>query len=404
MQSIRIKAALLLIYFIFAMLLNSVGIVILQVIQNFQVSKEAASVLEGFKDLPIAIVSFLVASALPKLGYKKALQIALLLIAGASVLMPLFPSFDTSKLLFFCVGVAFALTKVSVYATLGLITKSKAEHASVLNFIEGFFMLGVLTAYWFFAAFMTEGSGNGWLDVYWYLAGLSLLAFALVSSTDFPALELDPQSTGFNDFIAMLKLTAKPLVFVFVISAFLYVLIEQGIGSWLPTFNNEVLHLPSQLSVQITSIFAASLAAGRLSAGFVLRFIPWHLLCNICLLAMAALVLLTLPLTHEVQPDPNVTLWTAPLSAYLLPLIGFFMAPIYPMLNSAILTSLPQQQHAAMTGLIVVFSALGGTTGSIVTGHSFAALGGQTAFYLTLLPLSLLLLSSNSFHKLKAAA
>jgi hypothetical protein len=46
-----------------------------------------------------------------------------------------------------------------------------------------------------------------------------------------------------------------------------------------------------------------------------------------------------------------------------------------------------------MTGLIVVFSALGGTTGSIVTGYTFANFNGQTAFYLSLLPLSLLLLS-----------
>ena len=44
------------------------------VINNFDVSKAQASVLEGFKDLPIAFVSFLVASWLPTLGYRKAMQ------------------------------------------------------------------------------------------------------------------------------------------------------------------------------------------------------------------------------------------------------------------------------------------------------------------------------------------
>ena len=61
MNKQRILFALFLIYFVFAILLNSVGTVILQVINNYGVSKSGASVLEGFKDLPIAVVSFLVA-------------------------------------------------------------------------------------------------------------------------------------------------------------------------------------------------------------------------------------------------------------------------------------------------------------------------------------------------------
>jgi predicted MFS family arabinose efflux permease len=38
-----------------------------------------------------------------------------------------------------------------------------------------------------------------------------------------------------------------------------------------------------------------------------------------------------------------------------------------------------------------VFSALGGTTGSIITGHVFEAYGGQTAFYFSLIPVIILI-------------
>ncbi|MFM7851347.1 MAG: MFS transporter, partial [Flammeovirgaceae bacterium] len=55
-----------------------------------------------------------------------------------------------------------------------------------------------------------------------------------------------------------------------------------------------------------------------------------------------------------------------------------------------ILSSLPVRQHGTMSGLIVIFSALGGTTGSIITGHIFEAYGGQTAFYFSLAPIALL--------------
>ncbi|MDR6985020.1 fucose permease [Rheinheimera pacifica] len=401
MATLRIRLSLLLTYFVFAILLNSVGTVILQVIHTYQISKEAASVLEGFKDIPIAVVSFIIASYLPRLGYKTALQIALTLVTLACIMMPLIPAFWTTKLLFLTVGASFALVKVSVYASIGVVTNTKAEHASLLNFIEGGFMLGVLSGYWLFSAFMDPAApqASGWLQVYWLLALLCLANLALLSSTPFPKLELPPAQPLKQDFIAMLQLVYKPLVFVFVLSAFLYVLIEQGIGSWLPTFNNEVLKLPNQLSVQLTSIFAASLALGRILAGVVLKKLSWYVLLNSCLLAMALLILLTLPLTRDIQHNAGVGLFTAPLAAYLFPLIGLFMAPIYPVINSVILSALPKPKHAAMTGLIVVFSALGGTTGSMVTGYTFANFDGQTAFYLCLLPLSLLLLSVGLFHR-----
>ena len=67
-----------------------------------------------------------------------------------------------------------------------------------------------------------------------------------------------------------------------------------------------------------------------------------------------------------------VTGWsTAPLAAFIFPLIGLFLAPIYPAINSVILSNLPAHKHGSMSGLIVVFSALGGTTGSIITGFIF---------------------------------
>ncbi|GHG63058.1 MFS transporter [Alishewanella longhuensis] len=403
MAIFRIKLSLMLTYFVFAILLNSVGTVILQVIHSYQITKEAASVLEGFKDIPIAVVSFLIAAWLPRLGYKNAMLIGVSLLLLGCLAMPLVPSFWTTKLLFLIVGASFALVKVSVYASIGVVTTTQAEHASLLNTIEGFFMLGVLSGYWFFAYFMDpiNPASDSWLQVYWWLAALAGLNLLLLASTHFPALTLAPAKHAASDFLEMLQLVYRPLVFVFVLSAFLYVLMEQGIGSWLPTFNNEVLGLPNQLSVQLTSIFAASLALGRLLAGVVLKYISWYLLLNICLAGMALLIVLTLPLTQDIQLAESLSLLNAPLAAYLFPLIGLFMAPIYPVINSVILNALPKTKHAAMTGLIVVFSALGGTTGSIITGFTFARFSGQTAFYFTLLPLSLLALSLYLLNQLR---
>jgi fucose permease len=399
----RILLVLILIYIVFAILLNSVGTVILQVINNYGIGKTSASVLEGFKDLPIAVVSFLVAASLPRFGYKKAMLVALAIVTGATLAMPLVPGFATAKLLFLCVGVAFALVKVSVYSTIGLVAADGKQHAGITNLLEGFFMVGVLSAYWIFGFFIDDSAprSNGWLNVYWLLSTLCAATFLLVLTTHFDErAAVPPHSRGpVADFVEMLRLFMRPLVCVFVLTAFLYVLVEQAVGTWLPTFNNEILKLPPAMSVQVTSIFAGCLALGRLSAGVIMRRLNWYPVLAACMLAMGATVLLALPLTRDAVATPGMGWSTAPAGALLFPLIGLFMAPIYPGINSVMLSSLPRHQHAPMTGLLVIFSALGGTTGSLVTGYVFARFSGHFAFYLTLVPIALMLVSLHVFRR-----
>jgi fucose permease len=391
--------ALALTYAVFAVLLNSVGTVILQSIESFQVTKVAASSLEGFKDLSIAATSFLLAAQLPRFGLRRAMIVALALVAIACLAMPLIPGFWTTRLLFLAVGVAFGVTKVSVYSFVGLLTDDSARHASLLNVIEGVFMLGVLSGYWIFAAFIdpADPGSRQWLNVYYVLAGVSLAALALLAVTPYDESAVDesaaaPHGAG-QKFAEMVALAWRPLSLSFIAAIFCYVLVEQGIGSWLPTFNRELLGLSAPMSVQAASIFAVCLAAGRLGAGVIVRRTGWFPLVLGCLIGMAVLIVAVLPLAtaHHGQ----VTSWAgAPIAAFLFPAIGLMMAPIYPALNSAILSSMAPREQPAMVGLIVVFSALGGTTGSFVVGHIFAMFQGTIAFYVLLIPIAALAAAS----------
>lgn len=403
----KIKLSLFLNYFVFAILLNSVGTVILQVQGNYGVSESSASVLEAFKDLSIAIVSFLVASYITRIGYKRAMLFALGFISLVCLLMPSLGSFAMTKLLFAATGTCFALIKVSVYATIGIITTDKKEHASFMNFIESFFMVGILTGYFIFSAFVSDDrQSTQWLNVYYLLAGISALAFVLLFTTqlDESSVQTTSSKPFLEDFSDMVKLAIVPVVLIFIASAFIYVLIEQSIMSWLPTFNSKVLHLSTTLSIQMASILAASTALGRFSAGIVLRKIHWFFVLVICLVAAAALVLVAIPLAKGVGAT-EITRWAdAPLGAFVFPLIGLFIAPIYPAINSVILSSLHPRQHGAMSGLIVIFSALGGTTGSIITGHIFEAYGGQSAFYFSLVPMGILIVLLFLFNKRQSGA
>lgn len=405
MSRLMIIVAIAVSYFVFAILLNSVGTVILQSINTFDISKPQASTLEGFKDLSIAAVSFLVASFIPRFGYKLAMLSGLIVVASLCALAPTISEFWVIKLLFAGVGSAFALVKVSVYAIIGQLAPDTRKHSALMNTIEGIFMLGVLSGYWIFSWFINpaDHADASWLNVYYLLASLALFCLMLVvlAPIEKPASDAQEASPG-AAFMAMIKLAWQPLVLIFVLSIFLYVLIEQGIGSWLPTFNREVLGLPVHVSIQITSVFAIALAVGRLLAGVILTRVHWYPFLNICLTGMAIMMLLSLPMADKVD-ERLISSWhDAPLAAFLLPLVGLMMAPVYPVLNSVMLSALPKQQHAPMTGLIVVFSALGGTTGSVITGFVFESMGGTQAFYLSLIPIAAILITLFFFHRATA--
>jgi fucose permease len=398
-----IKLSLFINYFVFAILLNSVGTVILQVQRSYGVSESAASVLEAFKDLPIAITSLLVASFMVRIGYRHAMQFALGFIGLVCLAMPSLPAFWMTKLLFAATGVGFALVKVSVFATLGLVTANEREHVSLMNFLESFFMIGVLTGYFIFSSFVDDVNTGStrWLNVYYVLAGMTFAALVLLcfAKLDESPVAAGPARSVLKDFTDMVALAIRPLVLIFVVCAFLYVLIEQSIMSWLPTFNSKILALPASLSIQMASILALSTALGRFLAGLLVRKLSWFKLLTASLSFAGILVLLVLPMAGS-SPAGEIKGWLdAPAAAFIFPVIGLCIAPVYPAINSVILSSLPPRQHAPMAGLIVVFSALGGTTGSIVTGHLFELFGGKTAFYFSLVPILLLMFALYLFKR-----
>lgn len=394
-SKLLIRFSLIVNYMVFAVLLNSVGAVILQVQRTFDVSKADASILEGFKDLPIAVFSFIVASFLPKVGLKKGMLAALFLVAWICFLMPaMADEFWYFKMLFAAVGISFAVIKVSVFAMIGLITNNTKEHSSLMSTIEGFFMVGVLLGNVFFSLFVNDAdpTSKAWLNIYWYLGIMTLAAALLLYMAKINESESKREQTrAWDEFLEMLKLVIRPLVLVFAASAFLFVLIEQSFMTWTPTFYLDVLKVPASMGIQAGAVLAGALAIGRLLAGIVLKKVHWLPFTLVCTLSVGLCVVLTLPMTSNLpEALETITWFNAPFVVYLFPILGIFLAPIYPTINSVVLSALPKYMQSSMSGLIVVFSALGGTTGSIITGHIFEAYGGTTAFYFSLIPIALL--------------
>jgi hypothetical protein len=143
-------------------------------------------------------------------------------------------------------------------------------------------------------------------------------------------------NTGVNlldDFAQMFRLFAKLLTIVFVISAFVMICIM----SWLPTFS-KVLHLPENISIMMASILAISLWL----SGVLTRKINWIWVLSFVLLWQCFGGFVP-PKTVGLDVKEINTLSDIPLIGFAFPLVGLFIAPIYPLLNSVVLSALPKK-------------------------------------------------------------
>jgi FHS family glucose/mannose:H+ symporter-like MFS transporter len=404
----RLKFSLFINFMLFSVLMSSDGILILQVQKHYGIQASVAGLLGGCRDVSVAIGALLLAAYVARIGYKRSMLIALALVALICAYVPVGNSFATIALMFVTTGVAFALMKGAIFSSIGLVAHDTRAHASLMSYLEATYACGTFAGYFVFSEYSAESStgSTAWLSVYYVLTAASLLCAAYLWATPIDESEVQvPRTQPLRaDFVAMLKLASTAVAGAFAACIFTYDFLAEGINKWLPTFNNDVLHIPVALSIQLASITAASAVVGRVLGGFAIRFFSWLTVLLTCLMLSALLVLTALAFASHANVVPPTSWRTAPLAAYLFPLIGMVTAPIYPVINSLVLSSLPSRQQGAMAGLIMLCSALGATVGSWTTGNIFEVYGGTAAFYWTLCPIGVLAVAVIALNYLEKRA
>ena len=154
----RVQLGLALNLIVFATVLNSVGIVVERSISEWHIAKSIGGTLEGCKDLTIAFTSLLLASQVPRLGYRRVMMGGLVAVFAVCALLAAVQKFWTVPLLFVICGASFALVKVSVYATVGQFARTPAQHATMMNRLEGIYQVGALVAPVVFAQMIARGN------------------------------------------------------------------------------------------------------------------------------------------------------------------------------------------------------------------------------------------------------
>lgn len=363
-----IKGLTYVMFAMFAMTTDSVGLIIPEVIRTFGLSLTAAGAFQYATMGGIAIAGLLLGQLADRFGRRPVLVVGLTLFAAASFAFLAGDSFLFFTVLMALSGVAIAVFKTAALALIGDISTSTAQHTAIMNTAEGFFGVGSIVGPAVLARLL--GAGVAWQWLYVLAGGICLLLIVTALQVRYPESTRPAEArVGLSGTVIAMK---DPYVLAFSTGIFLYVAVEAAIYVWMPTLLAIDSRPPSALVAYSLSIFFLLRAAGRFLGAWMLTRFQWQSVLVLLSGAIALSFVLSIALGVAV-------------AVYLLPLSGLFMSVIYPTLNSKGISCLPRSEHGAAAGVILFFTCVsavvaplamgvvGDATGHIANGFWLAA-------------------------------
>jgi len=383
----HISLPLKLTFLIFSMVLNCMGIVILQ-LSEAKITYEKLGFLESFKDLPIAFISLFAVNFISKIGTKKALIIALIIVGICASVLPFVEVFWFYKVWFAIIGTCFAIGKICVFGIIRNNISDEKSLAKMMNSVEASFMIGIFVV----------NTGFGWLisskySEFWKFGFLSISVICAVTIFLFSKLNIsEPQKTNKESIISELSKLVNPVIIAFLGVIFFIVFVEQGFNSWLPSYYKNHLKVNSFFALQATSFLALFSYAGRIATANIIQRFSLSSYYTLCISLIISVLLIILGIQYFDSVNSKALL-------FLFPVIGLFLAPLYPVINSKMIAQVNKEKINLFTSLIVIFSSLGSSVSSIIMSLLFGKqLLNFYPLYILLAVIVLLTISLLYFH------
>ena len=353
-----VKALTYLMFAMFAMTTDSVGIIIPEIIKTFRLSLTAAGTFQYATMAGIALAGLMLGQLADRFGRRPTIVIGLTLFATACFLLAAGDAFLFFAVMLGISGLAIGVFKTGALALIGDISTSTAQHTSIMNTVEGFFGVGAIVGPAILTRMLAAGLSWKWLYV---LAGticVVLIVLALV--VKYPATARTAaaarSSTG------TMRAMQNRYVLAFSAGAFLYVGVEAAIYVWMPTLMSGYTGSAVALATYSISIFFLLRAAGRFLGAWVLTRVQWQTV--LALFSGGILLCFVLTVIGGVN-------W----GVYLLPASGLFMSVVYPTLNSKGISCLPKSEHGAAAGVILFFTCVSAVLAPLAIGAVSDAFG-----------------------------
>ena len=376
-----ISLSLMLSFIVFSMLLNSMSVIILQFSQNQQQSYVGLGVLEFFKDIPNALISVFLVDYIKKYSYNKALAYSLVITAVCSFTLPFLNAFWFLKVWFFLIGISFSIGKICVFSIIKANAENEKSFSSLMNKIEASFMLGIFLVNIEFALILKSDYKDFWKHGFWLVGFIALWGvYRLMKSCG----KLEKPKEELQARCITWKMLFSPYFLIFYSIIFLIIFTEQIFNSWLPTFYRKSLKAEAFFALQASAFLALFSFIGRLIATKVVqKFSPvkYFYFCGV----VSVFLLLISHYWGQYSGSSSSVL------VFLFPLVGVFLSPLYPLLNSRFLSQHPEEAVGKIVSFIILFTSLGGSIGSLCTSYIFQKNLGNYYLLFATIPLILIL-------------
>lgn len=345
-----IKWLTFLMFMMFAMTTDSVGVIIPEVIKEFHLSMTVGGAFHYAAMSGIAFAGFFLGYLADKIGRKKSIILGLVLFALNSYLFSVGRSFAFFVILLVISGVAIGIFKTGALALIGDISQSTVEHTATMNTVEGFFAVGAIIGPAIVARLLAGGTSWKWLYV---IAGtICLLLIVTASFVKYPQTAGSSESVDLKRTLQMMK---NPYALGFSAAIFLYVTVESAVYVWMPTLLAGYQGRLIWVATYAISIFFVLRAAGRFIGSWVLARLNWATVVTV--FSLAILLCFGISMLAGVRA-----------AILLLPLSGLFMSVLYPTLNSKGISCFRKPEHGAVSGVILFFTCVAAVLGPLAMG------------------------------------
>jgi FHS family L-fucose permease-like MFS transporter len=365
-----------LMFMMFAMTTDSVGVIIPQIVKEFSLSLTAAGAFHYATMAAIAVSAVLLGFLADRIGRKQTIVLGLTIFAINSYLFVIGDSFAYFLCLLTISGASIGIFKTGALALIGDLSSSTAEHTSTMNLLEGFFGVGAIIG----PAIVTSLINNhvSWKWLYSIAGTLCVLLILIALSVRYP--RTMRSSDEAVDLRRTLRMMGNPYALAFGLGVLLYVAIEASVYVWGPLYLADYRGPWALLATYGISVFFGLRAAGRFLGGWMLARFDWSWV--LAIMSFAILVCLAGSVFGGVR-----------MAVVLLPLSGLFMSIVYPTLNSKGISCFQKSEHGAVAGVILFFTCAGAVLGPLAMAAVIDVFGApKYAFSMATLFAALLLI------------
>ena len=354
-----IKGLTYMMFMMFAMTTDSVGVIIPEVIREFGLGMTAAGSFHYATMAGIALAGIALGFLADRLGRKAAIIVGLGLFSLSAFLFAVGEDFGFFVVLLFISGAAIGVFKTAALALIGDISTSTRSHTATMNTVEGWFGVGAILGPAVVAWLLVSGMSWKWLYVIAGGLSVALIVTALLVRYPRTVKTAGPPA----DLKATVRMMRDPYALAFSLGTMLYVGVETAIYVWMPTLLAGYEGPAILVATYALSIFFVLRAAGRFVGAWMLNRYRWTTVLVVASLLIFACFL-------------GSALLGRGAAVFLLPLSGLFMSVIYPTLNSKGISCFAKVQHGAVAGVILFFTCMSAVAAPLAMGAVSDAFGG----------------------------